>query len=113
MIRYGWILPALAAFAFFPLTVPVSADETGLASIHTQRKEGRRVCFVDHFHYGSSSGQASKKAAMAAAVRSWIQFTDFEYGSRWASWKRASGKTASCTGASGSWGCDLSARPCR
>lgn len=115
MIRFGWMRPALAVATLFACAAPALADDTGVAAIHEQRREGGRTCFVDHYHYGSSAGLSSKKAALAAGIKSWADFTDFEYGSDWARWSRAAEKSAKCSqaGIGGSWSCDLSARPCR
>jgi hypothetical protein len=115
MIRFGCMRPALAVAALFACAAPALADDTGVAGIHEQRREGGRTCFVDHYHYGSSAGLPSKKAAFAAGIKSWADFTDFEYGSDWARWSRASSKSAKCSqaGLGGSWSCDISARPCR
>ena len=38
---------------------------------------------ADHYHSGSGEGR-SKEGARAAAVRSWADFTNFEYGTVWA-----------------------------
>ncbi len=114
MNRFGWMKPALVAAAVCAFAAPALADETGVAAIHAQQREsGKRTCFVDHYHYGSSSGKSSKKAALASAIQSWSDFTDFEYGSDWARWSLASSKSVSCSGSGSSWGCDLNARPCR
>ncbi|MET1047541.1 MAG: hypothetical protein ABWX70_12715 [Hyphomicrobium sp.] len=115
MNRFEWIKPALVAAAALACAVPVHADETGLDAIHAQQREHGRTCFVDHYHYGSSAGLSSKKAALAAGIKSWADFTDFEYGSNWAHWGRAASKSAKCSedGPGGKWSCDLSARPCR
>lgn len=92
---------------------PVSADETGIASIHTWVKVGKKTCFADHFHYGNGSG-ANKKAAEASAISSWASFTSLEYGSSWADIRLAVRKGMKC-GASGPtvWNCSLEAIPCR
>jgi hypothetical protein len=103
------------AFAMLGATLiamPVAADETGLASIHSWRREKGKTCFVDHFHYGTSEGEKTRKAAVAAAVRSWADFTDFEYGSDWAKFSKAASKSIKCTQSNG-WGCNIEARPCR
>jgi hypothetical protein len=116
MNRFDWMKTALvAAAAVFACAAPALADETGVAVIHAQQREHGRTCFVDHFHYGSSSGLPSKKAALAVGIKSWADFTDFEYGSDWAHWGRASSKSAKCTedGPHGTWSCDISGRPCR
>ena len=91
-------------------TVP-SAD--GLAASHDLRREGGRVCFSDHTHYGSSSGMPTLAAAQKEAIISWAGFVDFEYGSTWANYNKASGKDLKCSQSGGGFGCDLGARPCR
>jgi hypothetical protein len=114
MVRIQKVKLVFAAAVALGCAVPAAADETGLAAIHSQQRERGRLCFVDHYHYGSSSGKASKKLAMAAGVKSWADFTDLEYGSDWAHWGRAASKSANCSqDNSRTWGCDLSARPCR
>jgi hypothetical protein len=115
MIRFEWVRPAFAAAVLFACATPALADDTGVAVIHEQRREHGNTCFVDHYHYGSSQGLPSKKAAFAAGIKSWADFTDFEYGSDWAHWGRASSKSVKCSqvGIGGPWSCDISARPCR
>jgi hypothetical protein len=88
------------------------ADETGLASSHVLRKEGGRLCMADHFHSGYGTG-ATKAAATRAAIRSWADFTDFEYGSSWARYSRAASKSTSFTKEEKGWGANVEARPCR
>lgn len=103
------------AFAMLGVTLiamPAVADETGFASMHSWRREAGKTCFVDHYHYGTSSGEKSRKAAVSAAIRSWSDFTDFEYGSTWARFSKAAGKSIKCTQSNG-WGCNIEARPCR
>lgn len=93
----GWALPA-------------SAQQT----LHDEVRVGKLSCMTDHYHFGSSKGQTSKKAAEADAIASYSSFVDFEYGSAYASWKAAAGKTVDCAkDNSGLWGCTVSARPCR
>jgi len=115
MTMTGCVRLALFAAGVLVFAAPVMADETGLAAMHDQRRERGRICFVDHYHYGSSAGQPSKRAAIVMAVKSWAGFTDFEYGSLWAHWGRAASKKVKCgqTGIGGPWSCDISARPCR
>jgi hypothetical protein len=91
---------------------PVMADETGMASIHPWRKVGKKTCLVDHEHAGSGTG-INKKAAELSAIRSWISFTDLEYGSDWASFNNSVGKQMRCSAGSGSVQCDLLATACR
>ena len=47
----------------------------------------------DHFHSGSSSGQRTRAAATAEAVRSWADFTALEYGSDWARYGKAASRS--------------------
>ena len=89
-----------------------SADDTGFAYTHTLRKEGGRLCMADHYHSGSGTGH-TKAAAQAAAARSWADFTNFEYGSAWARWSRAGGKSVRYTKEAAGWSADVDARPCR
>ena len=90
------------------------ADETGLAqALHDTRREGGRLCLSDHFHDGNSSGARSRNLAEKAAVVAWAEFTNFEYGSSWASWRNARSKTMSCESGASGWSCHASARPCR
>ena len=38
---------------------PVLAQGMGLDTLHAQMRIGSKVCMVDHFHNGASSGKAS------------------------------------------------------
>jgi hypothetical protein len=105
---------SVAAISAMVVCVPATlADDTGLASIHVLRREGGKLCMADHFHYGSSGVQRSRGAAQNAAIRSWQEFTDLEYGSSWARFYRAGSKRVSCRPGSGGWTCEVEARPCR
>ena len=90
---------------------PASAQ--GLEFLHDQRVEGGRVCMSDHFHHGSSGGQPTRAAAERDAISSWAGFTAWEYGNQWGSWRIAASKRMSCSQLTGSWGCQVEARPCR
>ena len=109
-VVFGLIAAATAAAV---LGAPSWADQTGLATIHALRREGGRLCMADHFHYGSSSAQASQAAAQREAIRSWAEFTDLEYGSDWAHYGRAASQRLKCKRGSSGWYCDAEARPCR
>ena len=90
-----------------------SADQTGLASMHALRRERGRLCMADHWHYGSSGSERSRAAAQRAAIHSWQDFTDLEYGSDWARFSRAASHRLSCSRSGGSWSCNAEGRPCR
>ncbi|KUO56918.1 MAG: hypothetical protein APF80_11330 [Alphaproteobacteria bacterium BRH_c36] len=83
-----------------------------MASIHAWKKVGKKTCFTDHTHTGTSSGQKSEKAAVAAAVKDWQEFTAFEYGTDWAYFKNAQGSGKSCTRETSGWSCTVEAMPC-
>jgi hypothetical protein len=95
------------------VAVQRAAAVTGLAASHDLRREGGRLCFSDHTHYGSSMGQSNERTAQAAAAQSWSEFVDLEYGGAWSRYASASGKDMKCSQSSAGWGCELSARPCR
>jgi hypothetical protein len=95
------------------VAVQRTAAVVGLAASHDLRREGGRLCFSDHTHYGSSMGQPHERGAQAAAVQAWSEFVDLEYGGAWARFASASGKDMKCSQSSAGWGCELSARPCR
>ena len=87
---------------------------TAQQTLHDEQRVGKLSCMVDHYHFGSSKGQASRKAAEADAAASWENFVDFEYGGAYASWKASQGKSVDCANdGSGLWGCTVSSRPCR
>jgi len=103
---------AVCAAGALPLE-RVRADETGLASIHDWKKVGRKTCFTDHRHYGSSAGHRSKKAAEVAAIKDWQGFTAFEYGTDWARYSLAIDRKNGCTSETSGWKCEVEATPCR
>lgn len=103
----------LAAVAVTTFAIPAYSAETGLAAMHAMRREGGRLCFTDHWHYGTSGTSPTKAAAQRAAIASWQDFTDLEYGSTWARFSRAASKKMGCSRNSAGWSCDAEARPCR
>jgi hypothetical protein len=108
---------SILASACAPLAIaalPAVADDNGMAgAIHDLRREGGKLCQVDHWHYGSGAG-ATKKLAMADAVGSWQSFTALEYGSDWARFQKAASKSVSCSKeGSGGVSCAIEGRPCR
>lgn len=109
---------ALAVISFlvalFAVTYPVQAEEDGvLVGLHELRREGRLVCLVGHFHFGSASRKPSKKIAMKQAILDWRGFTSLEYGDHWGYWRYARNKTARCEKASAGWSCTVEGRPCK
>ncbi len=93
--------------------VSARADDNGIAAmIHDLRREGGRVCQVDHWHYGSGTGP-NKKAATADAVASWQSFTALEYGTDWARFQRAASRKVDCSNSGSGVSCSIEGRPCR
>jgi hypothetical protein len=103
---------ALAGGILLGGVTAVLADDTGLAYSHDLRKEHGRLCMADHWHSGSGEG-GTKAAARAAAIRSWADFTNFEYGTVWARFSLAASPTTRYTKAASGWSADVDARPCR
>lgn len=104
---------SLSAVEAAPRRSGSGAAVSGLAAMHDMRREGGRLCFSEHFHYGSSNGEKSAKAAQAAAIASWSDFVIFEYDPSWASFTKSASKDIKCSQGSGGWGCDVSSRPCK
>jgi len=95
--------------------VPTSYAANGGSSFtapHSWRIERNKICFDEHSHAGGAEGK-TKRAAHKAAIREWIDFTAWEYGSVWGSYKRASGKKVEYTKAKVGWFARVYARPCR
>ena len=105
------ILSVVAALA--AATCGAQADDTGLASMHAWVKVGKRTCYAEHTHYASSVGHRDKRTAMAAAAKSWTEFTSWEYGTDWGNFNNANAKQATCTQSASGWACDVQGRPCR
>jgi hypothetical protein len=104
---------ALASVACGLVAAPAGAQGTGLDSLHAQVRVGNKMCMVDHFHNGASSGATSRKQAEVQAIASWVGFTAWEYGGNWGSWRLAETKRVNCDHAGGRWSCSLEARPCK
>jgi hypothetical protein len=85
----------------------------GVAAMHNIVRIGNRLCFEGHYHYGSSAGQATKAAAQSAAIDSWFQLVDLEYGAEWSSFRKSANKKVTCSQSTSGWGCDVESIPCR
>jgi hypothetical protein len=81
--------------------------------MHTWRREAGKTCMADHWHYGSSGSHSSRPAAQRAAIRSWQDFTQLEYGRAWAYFSRAQSRKVNCSRSNAGWSCDVEGRPCR
>ena len=95
-----------------PVLAAKGVAVTGLDSIHAKRREGGKLCFADHNHYGEDT-LPSRKGAEAAAIRKWQLFTAEEYGTAWGKYAKAGSKRMDCKSAGGLWTCAVTARPCR
>jgi len=96
-------------------TTSAAAQGLNLSGIHEQVRVGSKVCMKTHFHDGSSSAMPTRKAAEAEAIRTWQDFTAWEYGRNWGNFRFAESKGVKCSGADRdrSWSCQVTARPCR
>ena len=59
----------LAAIAVASFAIPASAQDSGLAAMHTMRREGGKLCMSDHWHYGSSGSQRDEGRCAARRHR--------------------------------------------
>jgi hypothetical protein len=106
-LRISFAISTLALIATSAL-----ADDTGFAYSHDLVKDGGRLCMKDHFHSGYGDGP-TKSAAERAAIRSWAEFTAFEYGTVWARYSLAKSRATKYTKADKGWSANVDARPCR
>ena len=88
------------------------ADDTGFASAHDKVKVGGKSCFATHAHSGFGDG-ATKEAARQAALKTWYEYTAFEYGSDWAHWSKSTAQKVSYTKAEKGWSATVESRPCK
>lgn len=103
----------VAILMVFSLVVtPAMADQTGMADMHDQRREGGKICLTDHYHQGTGAGR-TKRTARAAAITSWQEFTAFEYGLDWAYFRNAKSRGVSYDRTSNGWEAIVEGRPCR
>lgn len=113
LMQAPYLIPA-TLFTVIAFAAPAIADDTGVAqSLHSMGRVGNRLCLLEHSHAGSSSGHPTEKAARAAAVKSWAEFTAWEYGTDWANIRKANRAQIRCSQSSSGWGCDLDAYPCK
>ena len=102
----------IASLGFVCLAA-ASAGAQGLTDLHDKVRVGNKLCFSDHYHDGNSSGHKSRDAAETAAVRSWQDFTAWEYGRAWGDFWIAANRGVKCEQSGGSWGCHVQAKACR
>jgi len=105
---------SMLALTIVAIGLPVAAtaqEISGLAAMHDLRREKGKLCMSDHWHSGSGVGP-TKDAAQKAAIRSWIDFTDLEYGGRWASFGNAASKSVSYSKEASGWSASVEGRPC-
>jgi hypothetical protein len=67
---------------------------------------------LDHFHDGSGKGP-TRAQAERVAIRSWAEFTAWEYGESWGRYSVAASKKMTCSPMAVGWSCAVEARPCR
>ncbi len=91
----------------------MSVAAQGLTDLHDKVRVGNKICFSDHYHDGSSSGHKSRDAAEAAAVKTWQNFTAWEYGSAWGNFWIAANRGVKCDQSGGAWSCHVQAKACR
>ncbi len=99
-------------YGLFGSSLPVHAQETGLAAMHDWVPVGRKTCMASHFHDGSGSGKTQKDAERAA-IRVWESFTIWEYGPTWGRYAASESKKTTCSRDTQSvFTCQVTSRPC-
>ena len=89
------------------------ANDTGFAAgSHTLRREGGRLCQVDHFHGGSGSA-GTKSVALNYALKIYYDTTAGEYGTDWGSWGKAASKSIKYDKTTDGWTASVQGRPCK
>lgn len=106
------LIAALVFSASLTATAQAFAKNDDLLAPHSAYIKGRTQCFDAHTHVGGADGR-TKRTALKAAIREWQSFTAWEYGSTWASYRRAAGKTVEYIKAEVGWTARVEARPCR
>ena len=71
---------AIGAGIICSLLTAQAASAAGLEGLHKHARIGNKICMVDHFHYGQTSGWGTRQQAEASAAQSWSGFTELEYG---------------------------------
>ena len=108
-VKFPVVLVATLIFGI----LPVYADNTGFINMHQLHRYGNYLCTVSHEHTGNGTVQKNRKLAIRSAIRSWSDFTVWEYGSDWGKWRYARGKMVDCEGRKGAIICSVIARPCK
>lgn len=113
MRRVVLLTSSLVILAFDANAGASWANDTGFAtSTHPVRREGGRLCIVGHTHGGDGSG-GTKAVALNGAIRAFVITTETEYGSDWASWRKAASKRVKYTKTGDGWSAHAEARPCK
>ena len=95
---------ALCAATFAVASFVIPAD---VAHARKQCRPG------GHLHHATSDPMVSKRDAMRNAKSAWFNFTALEYGNRWARFKNARLKRASCHNGQDGWICSIEGNPCK
>ena len=104
---------ALAGFFAAAGSAAVLANDTGFAaSTHDLRREGGRLCQVDHFHGGSASA-GTKRVALNYALKIYYDNTAGEYGTDWGRWGKAASKSIKYDKTADGWTATVQGRPCK
>ena len=108
----------LGAGVLVGLATAPMAGAAGLEGLHKHVQVGNKICMVDHFHYGQTSGWPTRPQAEASAAKSWAGFTGLEYGDEWADFRIATQSSMDCQQSASDrggvvWSCKAKAVPCK
>jgi hypothetical protein len=76
------------------------------------RREGGRLCIVGHTHGGTGTA-GTKSVALVAAIRTFTDTMNLEYGTDWGSWSKSASKTVVYSKTTDGWAARAEATPCR
>lgn len=113
VLAAAWAGLGLGAFCTSAIWTSALANDFGFATTtHDTRREGGRLCVLDHYHGGSGTG-GTKGVARVMAIKAYVNSTSSEYGTDWANWAKSGSKTVTYTKTGDGWTATATARPCK
>ena len=109
----AFLITGFVAGLTVTIAQPVQAQQSASYSApHSARIIGRKLCLESHTHVGGATGR-TKRIAHKKAIREWIEFTAWEYGTAWASYRRSAKKTVTYIKEEVGWLARVESLPCR
>jgi len=107
-------VPALVlATATFSFALSSTSGAYALTGLHAKVHKNGTMCLATHEHTGFARTLGTKRATVRAAVQDWSSFTKFEYGPRWANFRKSHRRRMNCSRHGTGWACKVIASPCK